>query len=157
MNRLFNQMQTQLVIDGYINEIEVSMSKNIPMDIKREIHKLFIKYCWNSTNLFDCNEHELADVVIHSMKILEQKTKTNDANRNSIIDLKKLQRILKRDGMNGYRFCAFGKGNWVSFLKNDNICTTGASLKSWKMIYRFEFKEIKPGSPIYLPLCNDKL
>ena len=127
-----NNERTSMVIDGYIHQQQVA----IPLDIEKQIHKLFIKYYWESKTVFECNENQMKDVIQISMKKISHKKS---------IDMNKMECSLEDDKINGNTFCSLT-------IKSKGLCSIGAAILSWKMIHRFDFTFIKPGSSIYLPL-----
>ena len=66
--------------------------------------------------------------------------------------MNRLENTLEIDKINGQKFDSLTRKDWISYLKNKNVCSIGAAALSWKMIHQFDFASIKAGSAIYLPL-----
>ena len=134
------QRNTELVVDGYIRD-------QVPYGVEREIHRKFIVYHWNSKSLYDCDHHQLKDIILLSMIQL-----LNGNNHNILIDDNKLLFVLKINQMNGEQFHSLGRENWMILLKDNDVCSKGTAMKLWIKIHQFDLTAIKHKLPIYSPL-----
>ena len=133
------QRETKLIINFYTHDYT-------PTNIQQIIHSNLTHYKWTCKTLFDSNRKEFHDVLISCIDEIYQESDHNLANKQKILDFLRSQRI------NGRIFCALGRKDWMALLKSDNICSMGFAIKLWEKIYRFDFSEIKIGSPIYFLL-----
>ena len=143
---LKTKQETIVIINRYIRDQKIE----IPQDIIFLIQFQFIDYYWAAI-LFDCDRHQLRDVIMMSMEEIN-----DDTTYNSLIDFKRMSHLLKKTQMNGAKFCKLSEKEFCYLLHDYKICSMKMAITLSRKIYRFDFAIIALGSPVYLPLKSSK-